>query len=68
MTEPKKLYKDSDNKIIAGVCSGLAVYFEIDPTLMRIIVLALVLFTGIVPGLIFYVIAAVIMPEKETNG
>ena len=68
MAEQKKLYKDPDNKIIAGVCSGLAEYFDIDPTVVRILALALVLFTAIVPGLIFYVLAAIIMPEKESHG
>ena len=56
----KKLYR-SHNKIIAGVCSGIAEYFEIDPTVVR---LGFVLFSvagG--SGILAYIIAAVIMPE-----
>ena len=54
----KRLYK-SDNKMICGVCSGVAEYFDIDPTLVRLIVVFLI-FAGVGSGL-----AAVIMPEKD---
>ncbi len=60
----KKLYR-SHNKIIAGVCSGIAEYFEIDPTVVR---LGFVLFSvagG--SGILAYIIAAVIMPEKPED-
>ena len=59
----KRLYK-SDNKMIYGVCSGVAEYFDIDPTLVRLIVVFLI-FAGVGSGLIAYIIAAVIMPEKD---
>ena len=59
----KRLYK-SDNKMICGVCSGVAEYFDIDPTLVRLIVVFLI-FAGVGSGLIAYIIAAVIMPEKD---
>lgn len=68
MAEPKKLYKDPDNKVFAGVAAGLAEYAEMDVTLMRLLVLAVIIFSGIVPGLIFYIVAAMIMPVKESNG
>jgi len=68
MAEPKKLYKDPNNKIVAGVASGLAEYVGMDVTLMRLLFLAVILFSGIVPGLILYVAAAIMMPEKESNG
>ncbi len=68
MTEQKKLYKDADNKIFAGVAAGLADYADMDATLMRLLVLAAIIFSGIVPGLIFYIVAALIMPVKEENG
>ena len=61
----KRLYK-SDNKMICGVCSGVAEYFDIDPTLVRLIVVFLI-FAGVGSGLIAYIIAAVIMPEKEAE-
>lgn len=68
MSQPKKLYKDPNNKVFAGVSSGLAEYADMDVTLMRLLVLAVIIFSGIVPGLIFYIVAAMIMPVKEING
>ena len=58
----KRLYK-SDNKMICGVCAGIAEYFNIDPTLVRLITVFL-LFAGVGSGLIAYIVAAVIIPEK----
>lgn len=58
----KRLYRSTENKSICGVCSGIAEYFNIDPTLVK---LAWVIFTlagGC--GLLAYIIAAIIIPEK----
>ena len=60
----KKLYRNTQNKMIAGVCSGLADYLNIDPTIVRLI-WALVGLSG--AGLIAYLIAAVIIPENPSN-
>ena len=68
MSQQKTLYRDTNNKVFAGVCSGIANYANLDVTLVRLLFLAVVLFTAIVPGLIFYVIAAIIMPVEEENG
>ena len=59
----KKLYR-SPNRIIAGVCGGIAEYFDIDPTLVRIGYAALTLFTAFC-GIILYPILWIIMPEKR---
>ena len=56
----KRLYKSNDRKI-AGVCGGIAEYFEIDPTLVRLI-WALVFFAG-GSGLLLYFVAAIIMQD-----
>lgn len=59
----KRLYKSNSDKKLDGVCAGIANYFNIDPTLIR---LAWVIFTlagGC--GLIAYIIAAIIMPREE---
>jgi len=58
----KKLTR-STNKMIAGVCGGIAEYFEIDPTLVRILYVALSIFSVGFPGLLFYIIMLIIMPE-----
>lgn len=62
----KRLYKSTKDKKIEGVCGGLADYFNLDSTLVRVAFAALVLFTGVFPGVILYVVLAVIMP-KDTE-
>ena len=58
----KKLYKSETNKMLAGVCGGIAEYFNIDPTLVR---LGWVVFCALGgSGLLAYIIAAIIMPER----
>ena len=56
----KKLYK-SNNRMICGVCAGLAEYLGIDPTVVRLIWAALGL-TG--TGIVLYIIAALVLPEN----
>ncbi|MDU7066193.1 MAG: PspC domain-containing protein [Lactobacillus crispatus] len=58
----KRLTK-SQNKILAGVLGGIANYFDLDPAWVRIIGAALILFTGVFPGVALYIIAAMVMPE-----
>ena len=58
----KKLYRSTENRVIAGVCGGIAEYFDIDPTLVR---LAWVLFCVLGgSGLLAYIIAALVMPDR----
>ena len=56
----KKLYK-SNNRMICGVCAGVAEYFGIDPTIVRLIWAALAL-SG--TGILLYIVAAIVMPEN----
>jgi phage shock protein C len=58
----KRLYKSQKDKIIFGVCGGLGKYFDQDPTIIRVITVLLVIFTGVVPGLIAYLILGMIIP------
>ncbi|HHT92716.1 MAG TPA: PspC domain-containing protein [Clostridiaceae bacterium] len=62
--ETKKLYK-SREKMIAGVCGGIAEYINIDPTLVRL-AWVLLFFAGCT-GLLAYIVAAIIMPEKPAE-
>jgi phage shock protein PspC (stress-responsive transcriptional regulator) len=59
--EPKKLYKSNQNKMIDGVCGGIAEYFGVDPTVVRLgtVVLSLLGFSGVLA----YIIAAIIIPR-----
>lgn len=60
----KRLYKSNKNKVLAGVVGGIGEYFNIDPVILRIIWILLVAFSGFVPGIIAYLIAALIVPKK----
>ncbi|MGL4588946.1 MAG: PspC domain-containing protein [Mycoplasmatales bacterium] len=60
----KKLYRDLNNKMVGGVCSGLAEYFEIDPTIIRLAIVFLIPMT-FSTVLIAYIAALIIIPIKE---
>ena len=62
----KKLYRSNRNRMICGVCAGLAEYFGIDPTVVRLI-WALATLIGVAPGVIAYLAAAVIIPQSSYN-
>jgi phage shock protein C len=53
--------------MIGGVCAGLAEYFDVDVSLVRLIFVAITLITALVPMLIFYVIAWVVIPAKKVE-
>lgn len=59
----KRLYKIEEGKKICGVCGGIAEYFNIDPTVVRLLWVFLVLCAG--TGILAYFVAAIIMPYKS---
>lgn len=59
--EPKRLYKSKTNRVLFGVCGGLGEYFNIDPTIFRLILVLLICGAG--SGIVAYIVAAIIMPE-----
>ncbi len=60
----KRLYRSRTKKMIAGVCGGIAEYFDVDETIIRLGVAFLTVMTAIFPGILLYFMAAVIMPEN----
>ena len=60
----KKLYRSVTDKKIAGVCGGMAEYFDIDPTIIRLVCL-ICLLGGV--GFLAYIIAWIIVPEKPAG-
>ena len=58
---PKRLFKSRTNRVICGVCGGVGEYFNVDPTIIRLL---FVLLGCTTTGVIVYLIAAVIMPEE----
>lgn len=64
MTEPKRLYRNTQDAWIAGVGSGLAEYTGIDKTAVRVVIALIIVFTGLFPGAIAYLIMWAIIPPK----
>lgn len=61
----KRLYRSDTNKMIAGVCGGIAEYFDMDPTIIRLIWVFLSLAAG--SGIIMYIICAIVIPRKSSS-
>ena len=61
----KKLYRSRTEKKLCGVCGGVAKYFNMDPTIVRVLTVLLTLFVG--GGLLAYIVCALIMPEEPEN-
>lgn len=65
MDERKRLYKSRNNKMICGVCAGIADYFNIDPSIVRVLWAVLALAAG--TGVLAYIACAIILPEGDTK-
>ena len=61
----KKLYKSNTNKMLEGVCGGIAEYFGIDPTIVRLAWMIFCALGG--SGILAYIIAAIIIPSAPLN-
>ena len=59
----KRLYKIEEGKKLCGVCGGIAEYFDIDPTIVRLLWVILIFCAG--TGILAYFVAAIIMPNKS---
>jgi phage shock protein C len=60
----KKLYLSNTDKKILGVCGGIAETYDIDPTIVRLVLVFLTLVTFVAPLVVTYIIAGIIMPRK----
>jgi len=60
-----RIYRDTDNRIIGGVCAGMGAYWNLDPLIIRIIFIALVLAGGL--GVLIYLILYIVLPEARTT-
>ena len=65
MEKNKKLFRSKKDRFLAGICAGIGEYLGVDPTIVRVVFVLLTLATGIFPGLLFYFILWVIIPEKQ---
>lgn len=59
----KKLYRSKTDKMLCGVLGGLAEYLDVDATLIRILYAALSVFSAGFPGIVLYIICAIVIPE-----
>ncbi len=62
MTSTRRLYRSRTDRQIAGVCGGLAAFFNVEPTLVRVIFVLITFMGG--PGLLLYIILALVVPEE----
>jgi phage shock protein C len=63
MEAPRKLYRSQNQRMLAGVCGGLAEYFNIDATVMRVLFLILAVFGG--SGLVLYLVMWIVIPDAS---
>ena len=61
----KRLYRSRKERMVAGVCGGLAEYFDIDPTIIRLIAVLLAFAGG--PGVVIYIVMAIVVPEEPVG-
>jgi phage shock protein C len=64
-SKPRRLTRSNRNKMIAGVCGGLAEYLDMDPTLMRVLYVLVSVLSAAFPGVIAYIILMFLMPPPE---
>lgn len=60
----KKFYRSLGQRMLGGVCGGLAEYFDIDASLVRLIFVGVCLVTAVLPMLLFYIIAWIVVPTE----
>lgn len=65
-SEPKKLYRSKDDRWLAGVCGGLAKYFNVDATLVRVLFFLFAWAVG--GGILIYIILWIFIPEEPEGG
>jgi phage shock protein C len=61
----KKLYRSVDQKMLAGVCGGFAEYFDIDVSIVRLMLIGGALVTAVLPLFFFYIIAWIVVPQQR---
>ena len=61
----KQLYRSKTNRVFAGVIGGIGEYFDIDPVMLRLLWVLITVFTGFIPGIVIYIAAILIVPEKQ---
>ena len=63
--EPKRLYRSEKDRKIAGICGGLAEYFNLDPVIVRLAAIVIMVVSGVLPMLVVYLVAILIVPLES---
>ena len=63
----KRLYRSKRYKMISGICGGIAEYFRMDPTIVRILYLAATILTHVFPGVILYIVLRFVIPINDSE-
>jgi phage shock protein C len=63
----KRLYRSSHDRVFLGVCGGMGEYFNIDPVLIRVIAVIITVVTGFFPGIIAYLVIALVIPLEGST-
>ncbi len=63
----KRIYRSKNDRRISGVCGGIAEYFDVDPTIIRIAWVIISVFSASVPGLLIYFLCAIIIPDEPDS-
>lgn len=64
-SQDRRFYRSRSDRVLAGVCGGIAEYYGSDATAVRLLTLVLGLFTGIFPMIVVYLVAAIVLPDHE---
>jgi phage shock protein C len=67
-TTERRFLRSRTNRVLAGVCGGIAEYYGSDVNAIRLVAVLIAVFTGIVPMLFVYLIAAILVPERAADG
>jgi phage shock protein C len=65
---PRRKLTRSRDKMIAGVCGGIAEYFQLDPTLVRVAYVLVSILSAAFPGILAYIILMFVMPPPDSAG
>jgi phage shock protein PspC (stress-responsive transcriptional regulator) len=63
----KKLYRSRKYRVLSGFCGGVAEFFKLDPTVVRILFIVILFVTAVAPMIIVYIFASVITPERPNK-
>jgi phage shock protein C len=64
----RRFLRSRTNRVLAGVCGGIAEYYGSDVNAIRLVAVLIAIFTGIVPLLVAYLVAAILLPERAADG